>query len=56
MIGCIVAQTDDGVRAKLQRMLQAKLERVLPRFLTRCQNCDVAADQSLQASANRSEN
>ena len=56
-LGGIIAQTDDGVRAKLQRVLLAKLERVLSRFLTQIrQDADIAADQSLQAGANRSKN
>ena len=54
---CVVTQADDGVRAQLQRMLQAELEGVLPRFLTQIsQDRDVAADQSLQTGANRPEN
>ena len=55
-LGCIVSQTNDGVRAQLQRMLHAKLECVLTRFFTQIsQDRDVAADQSLQAGANRAE-
>src|SRR5438067_12895063 len=52
-LGCVVAQTDDGISTQLLRMLQTKVERVLARFLTQVdENGDVISDQGLQSLAN----
>src|SRR5213082_4292182 len=56
-LGCVIAQTDDGVSSNLLCMLHAKLERMLARFLTKIgENGDVAADQGLQSCADCPEN
>src|SRR5205814_6801930 len=56
-LGCVIAQTDDGVSSNLLCMLHAKLERMLARFFTQIgENGDVAADQGLQTCANCSKN
>src|SRR5476651_140342 len=56
-LGGVVAQTDDGVRTEATRMFQHALERVSPRLLAEIgENRNVAANQCLQAGADRPEN
>src|SRR4051794_23896563 len=55
--GCIVAQTDDCIRAEPTRVIQHLVEGVLPRFLAKIsQDRDIAADYRLQSCADCAEN
>src|SRR6266481_7999453 len=55
--GRVVAKPDDRVRAEIARVLQTEFERVLACFLAEIgQDRDVAANQGLQSSADRSDN